>query len=96
VKRILKIVTWALLAVAALVWGADYAALMLPFPAGKKQWDVVRVDQMYYTRNRFGQIDMAHGDAIMETCGNSMLPHAGKRPCWYVRTHTLHINHLEN
>jgi len=77
-------------------WLGDYLALRLPLPKGRLQWEVIRVDQMYATRNRFNQVEMSHGNPIMETCGHSILPHDGHWPCWYVKTHTLHTNHLEN
>ncbi len=95
VKYVRRVI-WALLGIAALMWLTDFAALLLPLPPGKKQWDVVKVDQMYATRNRFNQVEWSHGPAIMETCAYSLFPQTGKRPCWYVKTHTLHTNHLED
>ncbi|HXJ37622.1 MAG TPA: hypothetical protein VNH18_00015 [Bryobacteraceae bacterium] len=95
-KPLLRISAYVLGALAGLFWLADYLALTLPYPAGKQQWEVIRVDQMYATRNRFNQVEMSHGNPIMETCGNSLLPHSGHRPCWYVKRHTLHTNHLED
>ena len=89
-------IAWCLVGTTALVWLIDFAALQLPLPPGKKQWDVVKVDQMYAIRNRYNQVEWSHGSAIMETCAWSLLPQSGKRPCWYVTTHTLRTNHLEN
>ena len=90
-----RIAVVAIAGIGIATWAADYVALMKPLPAGKLQWETIRVDQVYATTNRFGQIEHSRGNPVMEVCGNSWLPHEGHRPCWYVKTHTMHTNHLE-
>ena len=94
----MKYLRWTgatLAAIAALLWLADYLMLTVPIPKNRVQWETVRVDQVYTILNRYDQVEWSRGNPIMEVCGNSWLPHDGHRPCWYVQTHTMHVNHLE-
>lgn len=84
----------SLLVLAGLLWFADYLMLTLPYPKTRVQWETVRVDQVYTILNRYNQVEWSRGNPIMEVCGNSWLPHKGRRPCWYVKTHTMHENRL--
>lgn len=93
--KTLRRAAWALLTVAALFWVGDYVALVVPIPKGRAQWETIRVDQVYTIRNRYNQVEWSRGNPVMETCGISLLPHDGHWPCWYVRTHTMHVNRLE-
>jgi len=93
-----KFLRWtgiALATAAALFWFGDYLMLTVPIPKDRLQFETVRVDQVYTIMNRYNQVEWSRGNPIMEVCGNSLLPHGGHRPCWYVKTHTMHVNHLE-
>ncbi|MES1261431.1 MAG: hypothetical protein ABUS49_06810 [Acidobacteriota bacterium] len=54
----------------------------------------VRVDQLYAIPNKWNEVDWSRGAPVMEQCVNSLLPHFGLRPCWYVRRDTMHVNQL--
>jgi hypothetical protein len=93
--RVFKRTAGALLLFAALFWFGDYLALRLPIPKGRPQWETIRVDQVYTIRNRYDQVEWSRGNPVMEICSISLLPQTGHRPCWYVRNHTMRVNHLE-
>ena len=84
-----------LLTIAAAFWFGDYLALTRPIPKGRPQWETIRVDQVYTILNRYNQVEWSRGNPVLEVCGMSLLPHAGHRPCWYVRTHTMNVNRIE-
>ena len=52
------------------------------------------MEQLYAIPNRWNEVDWSRGSPIMERCVNSLLPHFGSRPCWYVKRDTMHVNKL--
>lgn len=90
-KRFLLWATGVVLGTAGLVWGLDYVSLVIRIPK-REPFAVIRVDQLYAIPNKWNEVDWSRGDPVMEQCVNSLLPHFGLRPCWYVRRDTMHVN----
>ncbi len=78
----------ALLGVALATYGLDDLAARFR----KDQFASVKVDQVYAIRNRWDVVEYSIGTPRNERCVNSLMPHFGAQPCWYVRSHTLNIN----
>jgi len=49
----------------------------------------VKVYNMYTDVNRWNELEYSVGKAAMETCVDSLMPHFGHAPCWYLRRHTV-------
>ncbi len=83
VMRIALIVLCAL----ALVYAVDYAALRIPIPKGRAQYGAVTVRPYYDVGLKSGKSEFYFLDPRKQTCVNSLFPHLGYNPCWYVRKH---------
>jgi hypothetical protein len=85
--KLLKRTALALIGVAALVYLADYAALRVPIPGGRAQFGTVTVRPYYDVGLKSGKSELYFLDPRKQTCVNSLFPHLGYEPCWYVRKH---------
>ncbi|MGD1103788.1 MAG: hypothetical protein ABSA59_17200 [Terriglobia bacterium] len=72
----------------ALVYAGDYAAVRIPIPKGRAPCSTVTVRPYYDVALKSGKSDFYFLDPQKQTCVNSLLPHLGYNPCWYVRKHT--------
>ncbi len=62
----------------------DYAVLRLRgSPTG-----TVRVRPVYAVPQKNKSTEFMLGDAEDQTCVNSLFPHLGDQPCWYLKKHT--------
>ena len=84
VSRIVLIVMVLL----ALVYAGDYAAVRIPIPKGRAVYGTVTVRPYYDVGLKSGKSDFYFLDPQKQTCVNSLFPHLGFNPCWYVRKHT--------
>ena len=83
-KRI-ALVTAGLL---ALVYAGDYASVRIPIPKGRAVFSTVIVRPYYDVGLKSGKSDFYFLDPQKQTCVNSLFPHLGYKPCWYLRKHT--------
>jgi hypothetical protein len=49
----------------------------------------VKVDRVYRAINHWNQLEYSLGTPVMQTCVDSLMPHFGDPPCWYLKRHTL-------
>ena len=84
VQRIILIVVGLL----ALVYVGDYLALRIPIPKSRAAYSTVTVRPYYDVGLKSGKSDLYFLDPQKQTCVNSLFPHMGYSPCWYVRKHT--------
>ena len=67
----------------------DYAALLLRIPGNREQLASVEIRRYYAIKQKSGQTEYAPADPLTRTCVQSVFPHFGVAPCWYVRKHTV-------
>ncbi len=72
----------------AVVYAADYAWLRYRVSADKTAFSVITVKQVYAVPRKDNKLEYMPGDPQDETCVNSLFPHLGDMPCWYLRKHT--------
>lgn len=72
----------------AITYGVDYALLRYRVSANKAAFDTVTVKQVYAVPRNDHKLEYMSGDPQDQTCVNSLFPHLGDTPCWYLRTHT--------
>jgi len=85
--RIVLKVLLALTLIAALVYGCDDLYARMRHEPGED----VRIDRVLAVAQKFNKIDYERTDAITERCVNSVFPHFGHNPCWYVKRHTVRL-----
>ena len=84
VKRIALVMAGLL----ALVYAGDYASVRIPIPKRRAAYGSVTVRAYYDVALKSGKSDLYFLDPQKETCVNSLFPHLGYKPCWYLRKHT--------
>jgi hypothetical protein len=48
---------------------------------------VVQINTIYAVPQKGSKTEYEPGDSVSETCVNSIFPHLGYTPCWYVNRH---------
>lgn len=81
VKRILL----GIVAAMVLVYAGDYVSLRARLP---KSVSTVEVQPYYAVPQRNGKTEIIMLDPEDDRCVESMFPHLGDPPCWYLRGHT--------
>jgi hypothetical protein len=72
----------------ALVYLGDYLVLRVPIPKSRAAYGTVTVRPYYDVRLKSGKSDLYVLDPQQQSCVNSIFPHLGCTPCWYLRKHT--------
>ena len=72
----------------ALVYLGDYAALRIPIPKSRAQFGTVTIYPTYDVPLKSGSSDFYFPQPQDRTCVNSLFPHMGFAPCWYLRRNT--------
>jgi len=86
--KIVKRSILVIMGLVALVYIGDYSLVRLPIPAGRKRFDTVIVRPYYDVGLKSGKSDLYFLDSQTRTCVDSLFPHMGYTPCWYLRKHT--------
>ena len=76
-----------IVAVAVLVFSADYAVLRFRAATNGNAYGTVTVRPYYAIPQKSKKTELMFQDPQDETCVNSLFPHMGYTPCWYRRTH---------
>lgn len=87
VKAIAKTVAIVLLAGCALLYAGDYASLCFHIPKGSGTLSTIEVQTYYAVPLKDGKTDFMFLKPENQVCVNSLFPHLGYSPCWYVRRH---------
>jgi hypothetical protein len=90
VRRILRILLFALLALAALYIG-DYLSARYRLPGDRQTLGSVQVQTFWAIKQKDGRIEYSPGDTETQTCLRSMFPHLGYTPCWYLSGHATKL-----
>jgi hypothetical protein len=67
------------------VYAGDYAVLRTRLP---KSLGTVTVHPYYAVPQKDGRTEFIPQDPQDQTCAQSLFPHMGYTPCWYLRRHT--------
>jgi hypothetical protein len=86
--NIVKQVALILIMLAASVYAGDYASVRIPIPRNRAAFGTVTVRPYYAVGLKSGKSDLYFLDPQKQTCVNSLFPHMGFSPCWYLRKHT--------
>jgi hypothetical protein len=87
IATVFKWTVVVLFAALVVVYSADY--VVIKTRAAKSPGDAFTVLKYRLTMgipHKDGRQEFVFGDPTTETCVNSLFPHFGYRPCWYVRS----------
>ena len=74
-------------ALAALTFLADYGVFRLRILAGRSPYGSVLVHSYYAVPQKNGKTEFIFDPPAQWTCVNSLFPHQGYPPCWYLSRH---------
>lgn len=76
-----------LLLAGALVYVCDYLSLSWRIPGNRAQFGSVMVQRAYVIPMKDGKTTYAFDPPAPQDCVNSLFPHFGDSPCWYLKGH---------
>jgi hypothetical protein len=86
-KRLSIIAVVGLLLAGALVYVCDYVSLRYRIPNNRQQFGSVIVQRMWVIPTKDGKTQYAFDPPAPQDCVNSLFPHLGDPPCWYLSRH---------
>jgi len=86
-RRILVAAILGLATTAALAWALDYAVFRFRVATNRNAYGSVMVRHYYAVLEKNGKTTFMFDPPQPWTCVNSLFPHAGDLPCWYLRRH---------
>jgi len=86
-KRLLVRVILFAVVLIALIYAGDYLSLRYRIPHNRSQFGTVTVTEMYAIHEKNGKTEYQFPPPQDEVCVQSLFPHFGYSPCWYVRRH---------
>jgi hypothetical protein len=89
VSPLLSRIATVLVVLVIVLYFGDYVVMKLRSePTGTCQ-----VTKLYAVPQKDGKTEYEAGDPETQTCANSIFPHLGYSPCWYVKRHkTQQVN----
>jgi len=86
-RRILLIALLTLTAAAGLTFSVDYAVFRVRAATNRNAYGSVRVRHYWAVLQKNGKTEFMFDPPQDWTCVNTLFPHAGYPPCWYLRRH---------
>ena len=83
--RYAKQALWVIPVLFVLGYAADYILLRL----NRNPTSTVIINRYYAVGLKNGKTEMYYAEPENETCANSIFPHLGYSPCWYLRRHNM-------
>jgi hypothetical protein len=77
-----------IIGVPAVFYTLDYVSVLLGVPS-RPRFATFTVNRFYRVDEKFNKFSLNPLPAVDERCVNSLFPHFGSRPCWYVSRHTM-------
>ena len=87
-KKIAALSLAALISAGSLVYAVDYLIWRYKLATDHSPYGTVTVQFYYAIEQKNGKTEYDYQPPQLDTCVNSLFPHAGYTPCWYERKHT--------
>jgi hypothetical protein len=71
----------------ALLYAVDAAVLRFRAATNRNAFATITVHPYFAVERKDKKIEYMYDDPRDETCVNSLFPHLGDSPCWYLRKH---------
>lgn len=85
--RTIKRILLATVLLIAVVYACDYIILRYRISANRHAFSTVTVERFYAIKQKNGKTEFSTGDTQGVPCVNSLFPHSGFSPCWYLSRH---------
>jgi hypothetical protein len=86
--RIFLVVVLAVAGASALAYGLDYLVLRVRAATNRNAYGSVTVNHYTAVLEKNGKTTLTFDPPTPWTCVNSLFPHQGWMPCWYLSRHT--------
>ena len=86
-RRTLPLAILAAILFCWLVYLGDYLSLRYRIPNHRQQYGTVQVSSGYVIPMKDGKTEYMLNPPSPQTCVNSLFPHFGNPPCWYLNRH---------
>lgn len=86
-RRIFLGVMLFILGTAILTFGIDFGLFRLRVSSNREPYGSVVVSHYYAVQQKNGKTQFIFDPPAPQTCVNTLYPHAGMQPCWYLRRH---------
>ena len=87
IRRFFLGVVLLVLGITALAFGVDFAVFRLRILTGRDPYGSVVVSHYYAVLQKNGKTQFIFNPPASESCVNTLFPHSGMQPCWYLRRH---------
>ena len=87
-KRLRLRLLGAVILFAAYAYAADYLSLRFRFPGNRNPFGTVTITQTYVIHEKNGKTEYQFPPPQDQVCVQSLFPHFGCSPCWYLRRHS--------
>ena len=67
------------------LYAGDYLSVRFRIPPGREPLGSVKVQTTYAVKQKGGKIEFYFNPPQDQVCVNSIFPHLGYSPCWYLR-----------
>jgi hypothetical protein len=83
----LQLGLFAAMAAVILTYVADDLSIRYRLPASRQAFGSVQVRKVYAVKRKNGSTEFLFDDPANVSCVNSLVPHMGISPCWYLERH---------
>lgn len=87
-KRVIVVVLASALGVTALAYAVDYAVFRYKVATNRQPYGQIAVMSYDAIPQKSGRTQFIFHPPEPQTCANSLFPHAGYVPCWYLQRHS--------
>jgi hypothetical protein len=77
----------AIIVLAAIAYAADYGVFQYRLTTKRQPFGSVTVEHYDAVEHKNGKAELIFEPPVQQTCVNSLFPHAGDLPCWYLTRH---------
>jgi hypothetical protein len=87
IALLVKRIAIVAVALVCILYAGEFISVKYGIPASRKPFDVVQINKYYAVPQKGGKTEFEPGEPETQTCVNSVFPHLGYSPCWYVNRH---------
>ena len=91
--RLVRRIFAGILVAVALLYAGDYLAVRLPIPSGRQQYGSVTTRTELLVTQKDKKTEFYFEPPEDTECVNSIFPHFGDYPCWWLINHPVIVKH---
>jgi hypothetical protein len=87
-KKVILYIAGTVFLLVALAYAGDYLVVRFKIPNGREPFSSVTIQPYYAIHQKNGKTEFDYAQPQTQVCVQSLFPHFGYDPCWYVKRHT--------